>query len=234
MPNRIIKESICTSEDINLLTPQEEVFFYRLMVNCDDYGRLDARTPILKAKLYPLKENMKSSDIERYLVKLSSIKPEPLIKIFTNNNIRYLQVAKWEKHQQIRAKRSKYPAYTNGASDVISSDINNNQPIADVTENPIQSESNPNPKGETHIDIINNFTDNDLLKKALTDYLEMRKVIKKPATNRALQLVLKTLEPHADSIKIKMLEQSVIKNWTDVYLVKDEQPKSYYRNLSEA
>ena len=42
MPNRIIKESICTSCEIDSLTPEQEVFFYRLIVNCDDYGRMDA------------------------------------------------------------------------------------------------------------------------------------------------------------------------------------------------
>lgn len=42
MPNRIIKESICVSESIDSLSWFDEVFFYRLIVNCDDYGRLDA------------------------------------------------------------------------------------------------------------------------------------------------------------------------------------------------
>ena len=49
MPNRIIKESICTSDTIDQLSPEEEIFFYRLIVNCDDYGRMDARPQILRA-----------------------------------------------------------------------------------------------------------------------------------------------------------------------------------------
>ena len=36
MPNRVIKESICTSEQIDALTPFEEITFYRLIVNADD------------------------------------------------------------------------------------------------------------------------------------------------------------------------------------------------------
>ena len=35
MPNRILKDSICTSETIEGLTDAEEVFFYRLLVQCD-------------------------------------------------------------------------------------------------------------------------------------------------------------------------------------------------------
>ena len=50
MPNRIIKESICTSETLDKLNWFEEVFWYRLIVTCDDFGRMDARIPILKSR----------------------------------------------------------------------------------------------------------------------------------------------------------------------------------------
>ena len=33
MPNRIIKESICTSDNIEALTDFQETFFYRLIKN---------------------------------------------------------------------------------------------------------------------------------------------------------------------------------------------------------
>ena len=36
MPNRIIRESICTSDSVDKLSWFEEVLFYRLIVNCDD------------------------------------------------------------------------------------------------------------------------------------------------------------------------------------------------------
>lgn len=148
MPNRIIKESICYSEDINNLSAVEEIFFYRLIVNCDDYGRMDARLPILKAKLYPLREKMKPNDIKKILLKLCNTKPEPLVILYEVNKIPYIQMTKWAKHQQIRACRSKYPSLEEVKSDeiqhLITSDINGNQLIANVPviqSNPIQSES---------------------------------------------------------------------------------------------
>ena len=55
MSNRILKESICASENIDGLSAFQETFFYRLIVNCDDYGRMDARAKILAARLFPLK-----------------------------------------------------------------------------------------------------------------------------------------------------------------------------------
>ena len=72
MPNRIIKESICTSDTIDGLSWFEEVFFYRLMVNVDDYGRLDARPAILKARMFPLKTNVSEKTIAETLSKLES------------------------------------------------------------------------------------------------------------------------------------------------------------------
>lgn len=222
-PNRILKESICASEDINQLTPQEEVFFYRLMVNCDDYGRLDARLPILKSKLYPLKDNMKSSDIERYLLKLSEIKPTPLIFLYTNDGVRYLQMVKWDKHQQIRAKRSKYPAYNDEKSIVISHDIKGNQLPAYVPENPIQSES----ESESNKSAFEN---------AIDDFIEFRKKIKKPMTDRAIQLLHIELNKLAsdDETKIAIINQSIVNSWQGVFPLKDQaKPKeqSKYRDM---
>ena len=56
MPNRIIRESICRSDSIDSLSWFEEVLFYRLIVNADDYGRFDGRESIINAYCFPLKE----------------------------------------------------------------------------------------------------------------------------------------------------------------------------------
>ena len=71
MPNRILKESICRSDSIDCLSWFEEVLFYRLIVNCDDYGRFDGRTAIIKGSCFPLKD-ITTKDIEKSLNKLSA------------------------------------------------------------------------------------------------------------------------------------------------------------------
>jgi hypothetical protein len=208
VPNRIIKESICYSEDINSLSPQEEVFFYRLIVNCDDYGELDARIPILKAKLYPLKP-MKSLDINRYLMKLASIN---LIALYENAGINYLKMTNWDKHQQIRAHRHKYPSISDEKSHLISVDINSNQMITNapvIQSNPIQSESESksNTEAKKPLDI------------AINDFIQFRKETKKTMTERAIKLFLTELNKLAtdDDTKIKIINQSILKGWTSVY-----------------
>ena len=143
LPNRIIKESICTSNEIDALKPEEEVLFYRIIVNCDDYGRMDARLPILRAKCFPLRiDSVKDKDISSWL---DSLIEQGLIFTYEADGKMYLQMATWEKHQQVRAKRSKFPAPDDGVVHKIADDINGNQAIANVPviqSNPIQSESN--------------------------------------------------------------------------------------------
>jgi DnaD/phage-associated family protein len=132
MPNRILKDSVCTSDNIDMLSAEEEVFWYRLIVQCDDYGRMDARPAILRARCYPLRlDTVDEQDISTWL---ASLQRAGLIHIYAVNDKPYLQIATWDKHQQVRAKRSKYPP-------MISDDINCNQVQADapvIQSNPIQ------------------------------------------------------------------------------------------------
>ena len=145
MPNRIIKESICRSDNLDRLTAEEERFFYRLMVQCDDYGRYDGRPSIIKGACFPLKSYITPNKVDKMM---ASLRDAALIFVYVVDGLPYIQMAKWEKHQQIRAKRSKYPEPNSGTLDLLSSEIIGNQPKSlDSTcpRNPIQSESNPNP-----------------------------------------------------------------------------------------
>ena len=55
-------------------------------------------------------------------------------------------------------------------------------------------------------------------KKTFEDFLDMRKKIKKPPTEKAIQLLLSKLEKVGDEEKaIEMLENSILNNWQDVY-----------------
>lgn len=106
MPNRIIKESICTSDTIDMLSDFEEVVFYRLIVNCDDFGRFDARAKVLSAKLFPLK----NISVEQMQGALNSLRNAGLITLYVVDDRPYLQMTTWGKHQSTRAKKSKYPS----------------------------------------------------------------------------------------------------------------------------
>lgn len=139
MPNRILKESICTSDQISQLSWFEEAFFYRLIVNADDYGRFDGRVPIIRSRLFPLKD-VRDKQIEDALAALSSVE---LVEVYVVDDKPFVRLTGWDKHQTIRAKKSKYPAPEEGCKQLQSIAINCNQMQANV--HVIQSESNPNP-----------------------------------------------------------------------------------------
>jgi hypothetical protein len=145
MPNRILKDSVCTSDNIDALTVEAETFFYRLLVQCDDYGRMDARPAVLRARCFPLRlDKITEKHVSRFLKELVDA---GLVGVYTVEGHPYLHLLKWDKHQQVRAQRSKYPAPEAADSEpppVISDDINGNQPISDapvIQSNPIQSNS---------------------------------------------------------------------------------------------
>ena len=161
MPNRIIKESICTSENLDRLAAEEERFFFRLMVCCDDYGVMDARPAILRAKCFPLKESIDREQVEQWLCKLAA---EGLVLLYQAEGKPFLRLVTWDEHQRIRSKRHKYPMpeTCGGEADDCSelqqpaADCGNLQQLAaDCGGLPPESESNPdiqsksNPKVES-------------------------------------------------------------------------------------
>lgn len=118
MPNRIIKESICTSKNLNQLSAEEEVFFYRLIVNADDFGRFDAEPEILRARCFPRRTSFIT--IEQVLNWLNALVKAELTVLYEVDGDIYGYFVTWETHQQKRAKHSKYPDPNNGIPHVIS------------------------------------------------------------------------------------------------------------------
>jgi hypothetical protein len=151
MGNRIIKESICTSESIERLNEFQEIFFYRLIVNCDDYGCMDARLKILISRLFPLR----GIDDDQVKDALEALITAGLVTLYTVRGKPFLQINSWERHQQVRTQKRKYPGPDE--ADAIADDINCNQMISNdircnqaisndiLTHARAESESNPNP-----------------------------------------------------------------------------------------
>ena len=69
------------------------------------------------------------------------------------------------------------------------------------------------------------------------DFLDMRKKIKKPATEKAIELILNKLEKiNNEELSIQMLENSILNNWQDVYEPKErgkDGNTKYQRNNAE-
>lgn len=128
MPNRILKESICSSDTIDTLSWFEEVLFYRLMVNCDDYGRFDGRPAIIKNRLFPLKENL---TIKAVSAAINALANAGLVALYEFEGKPFLYLPTWNEHQSIRAKKSKYPSPDDStkSSESICKQMNANVPV---------------------------------------------------------------------------------------------------------
>ena len=106
MPNRILKEAVCVSDDIDRLTWFEEVLFYRLIVNCDDFGRFYGQPAIIKSRLFPLKETLTTKTVSGAIEKLASV---GMIVLYMFEGKQYLYLPAWNHHQSVRSKCSKFP-----------------------------------------------------------------------------------------------------------------------------
>lgn len=142
MPNRIIKESICYSDDIDKLTAFEETVFYRMIVRADDYGRLDARPSFLKSMLFVTKQGITEKNVQDAVLKMASV---GLVRLYEVDGKPFLSFPKWDLHQRVRNSKEKYPAPPENTDCGVSPQF-----AASCRELPrvaalIQSESNPNP-----------------------------------------------------------------------------------------
>lgn len=144
MPNRIIKESIRTSKDINSLTDFQFRVWAYLITYVDDYGRGSADPELLKGLVFPRRKGVTEKQIEEVLAVLSN---SGMIALYEVDGEPYFYFTAWDKHQQIRAKKSKFP------EPLISDDIICNQLISDdiiCSRNPIQSNPIQNPNTNTN------------------------------------------------------------------------------------
>ena len=136
------------------------------MVNCDDYGRYDGRLKVLKADLFPLKDGVTLTQIDKALNKLSTA---GMVQVYEYDQKPFLQLVTWEKHQNIRNHKSKYPqppANIDNCNQLqtIANNCNQSQTNAPV----IQSESNPKSNPNT-----NSFSPPTL--EEITEYCQKRK-----------------------------------------------------------
>lgn len=156
MPNRVIKDSIKRSSEIDSLTWFQEVCFYRLMVTVDDNGCYHANPQILRSDLFPLKEDLTKKAVAEALDQLES---SGLIERYEVDGKPFLHMKTWARHQRIRNKINHYPMPPQSAADdselqqdaagcgyssQSAADCSNSRQLA-ANRRESRPESNPNP-----------------------------------------------------------------------------------------
>lgn len=212
MPNRLIKDSIRFSEKVNSLSDFQFRLWVSLITYVDDYGRGDARPAVIKGTCFPLRDRITNKDIDAALNVLAGAGCVGLYKV---DGKPYLYFPNWQSHQNIRNKKSRFPAPENATCSQLHTIASNcEQMHANVPVIQSESESESNPRVRV-----------SALDVALNDFAEMRKKMRKPLTDRALALTLSELEklaPGDDDKKIAILNQSIQRGWQGVFPLKDE------------
>lgn len=145
MPNRIIKESICSSEKIASLSDFEFRLWVGLITQADDAGRGDARPAIIKGHVFPFRDRLSIKDIDAALQELAA---KGCVALYKVDGKPYFLFPGWVKHQRVRDCKPKFPEPSeNSCSPQSAASCGElRQDAASCCLNPIQSESNPNPK----------------------------------------------------------------------------------------
>ena len=95
-------------------------------------------------------------------------------------------------------------------------------------------ESSTNKKKERkragYDEIIDSYTENGELRSALVEFVKMRKMMKKPLTNKALSLLLTSKKgldclASTDAEKIDIVQQSIMRGWLGFFPLKDREEK---------
>ena len=208
MPNRVIKESIKCSPQIDALTWFEEVVFYRLIVTADDYGCFDGRPIVIKNSLFPTKDSVTVKSIESALSHLASV---GLIYRYESNGMPYLAFPSWERHQRVRNKHRKYPQpEENEAKKDLSANRCQMSASCQPESNPIriQSESNPNPIQSV------DFQEDDGLKRVCKAYEDAIGAIPRYVADEAMSFVSKGFEAALVCRAIQLAAENNVRKWS--------------------
>lgn len=142
MPNRLIKDSIRLSEKVNSLSDFQFRLWISLITYVDDYGRGDARPAVIKGTCFPLRDRVTLKDID---AALQSLAGAGCVGLYEVDGKPYLYFPRWESHQTIRNKKSKFPAPDGNSRKI---EINCNQLHSNVPVIQSESESKSESKGK--------------------------------------------------------------------------------------
>ena len=107
MPNRLIRESCRTSPTLAMISGDAERLFWRLTTVADDYGRFDGRPEVIRAECFQtMLDTVTTAKVGKWVEALTQM---GLTMTYLADGRPYLAIAKWDKYQDTRAKRSKWP-----------------------------------------------------------------------------------------------------------------------------
>lgn len=108
MPTRLLHENICVSESLAKCSPKAQDAFPRFMLTADNFGTFQVNAKSLKGRLWPLRDDVKPSDITRFI---HEYQRQGMLHLWEAEGKQYAIFSNWSKFQRVYANlHRKYPA----------------------------------------------------------------------------------------------------------------------------
>ena len=133
--------------------------------------------------------------------------------------IKYITKNKQIIERQLRIQKPPYPEVSNILDRGIKYSLGGYQ------ENFKENNINKNNINKKEIYKEKEYFKNEELNKIFIEFLEIRKKLKAVNSDRAINSLLKKLNNYDDDTKYKMIEQSIVSSWKNIYEVKDNKRK---------
>jgi len=233
MANRVIRGDILTSDRVNCLSAEAEVFYRRLMSVADDFGRYDGRLSILRSNLYPLRpEKVTDQDINKWIKECVD---SGCIFFYKVDNKPYIEI--WNFGQTIRIKKAKYPENPNkpqATASHLQTSANNceqahNTCVSGVETNPIQSREETRVGVGLQQNAAHTPTPSDSSNKFVWNDLPTAADVTKPPPTDIITAAIRNVELMKC---VKITEQQALDYW-ETWKVQYLHGQKYYKSPHE-
>lgn len=210
MPNRIIREGWLESDRVDALDAPAERFFLRLCLRADDFGRFHGNPTLLKSSLFPLKDDVRSADIPRWI---AACEKAGLIRCYEVASKRYVEVVRFG--QRMRAETSKFPSVEDGClSDV--SHVSDGRMASSGSDS--KTDSEPKANAETVLP----FSTEDFA-RVWGEWIAFRKRKRKPLSPDSISQTLKDFAIWGELGSIHSMQTSIRNDWQGLFPPKEHQ-----------
>lgn len=150
---------------------------------------------------------------------INKLKSTQEITTKTTNKFTIVSVCNYEEYQ------IKQEDFNQENNQVVNQRSTNNQPTINQQLTTSKELKNVRIKEYKNKDLKHQVIIPDYLQEIIKSFMEMRKEIKKPATERAIELIIRDVQkwyPNRNDLQIKAIENSIKSSWQGVFQLKDE------------
>ena len=156
-------------------------------------------------------------------------------------------IPNWEKHQnldgmeKIRAQTRKRVADYRERQRLLveannTADVTKNVTLRNATDKDKEKEEDKEKNKKKKDTPTVYYPGDEAMNQTFLDFIEMRKTIKAPMTDRAITMAMNKLSKLStgdNDVAIQILEQSILNNWKDVYALKEDKRQTKTNDFDE-